>query len=231
MYKPTYYNHTKGIIGGGFLKKLLYIAVNSKPEEESTSKKAGREFVNRFLARKSDYYLEEIDLYNEDIPEITHKLFTSRAEPVSGAQYHKLSEEEQNSVDRIKQLCDQFLSGDMYVIAAPMWSISYPSRLKRYIDCIIINNKTIKISPEEVKGLLDDKERSMVYIQASGGIYPKIFDGKFNHAINYFRDVFKFLGVKNFEKILVQGVDMPDVGKEEAMEKVYKTIDNIIDKL
>lgn len=213
------------------MKKLLYIPVNSKPEEMSTSKTVGREFVNRFLAKNSDYIVEELDLYNEDIPEVNHVIFKSRAETVSGAEYDALSESDKRAVDRVNALCNQFLSADTYVIAAPMWSVSFPSRLKRYVDCIILNNKVIKISSEEVKGLLNDKERNMIYIQASGGVYPKLFGGKFNHGVDYFHDIFKFLGMNKFEKILVEGVDMQDVGREEAMRRAYDDIDKVVEKL
>ncbi|MEN6327521.1 MAG: NAD(P)H-dependent oxidoreductase [Syntrophomonas sp.] len=213
------------------MKKLLYIPVNSKPEELSTSKTVGRQFVNSFISRNPDYQVEELDLFNEDIPEVNHKLFSGRAEPVSGEAYHALSREEQSMVDRINALCDQFLSADTYVIAAPMWSMSYPSRLKRYLDCIIINNKVIKVSPEEVKGLLNDKERNMVYIQSSGGVYLKILDWKINHGVEYVQDIFKFLGVKRFEKILVEGVDKPSVGRDEAISRAFKDIEKVIDKL
>ncbi|WP_461206191.1 FMN-dependent NADH-azoreductase [Clostridium sp. DL1XJH146] len=213
------------------MKKLLYITCNSKPENESTSKKVGREFVNRFLAKNSDFELDELDLYSEDIPELDYKLFERRAETVKGEDYEALSSSDKKSVDRINQLADQFLSGDTYVFAAPMWSVSFPSRLKRYIDCIVQNNKVIKVSPEEVHGLLDDKERTMVYIQSSGGVYPKIINWRMNHGVEYIEDIFKFLGVKKFEKILVQGTDMPDIGVEKAMHKAYGDMDKIINKV
>lgn len=212
------------------MNKLLYLPVNSKPEELSTSKTVGREFVNRFLSQNANYQVEELDLYNEDIPEINHKLFSGRAEPVSDAEYNALSKQEQIMIDRINALCDQFLSADTYVIAAPMWSMSYPSRLKRYLDCIIINNKVIKVSPDEVKGLLDDKVRNMVYIQSSGGVYPKLLDWKINHGVQYVQDIFKFLGVKRFEKILVEGIDMPSVGRDEALQRAWEDIDKVIAK-
>lgn len=213
------------------LKKLLYITANSKPEKLSTSKTVGRYFVNRFIAKNPDYIVEELDLYTEYIPEINHIIFTKRAEPVSGAEYDKLSEKDKETVNRINALCDQFISADTYVIAAPMWNLSYPSVLKRYIDCIILNDKVIKVSPEEVTGLLDDKERTMVYIQSSGGKYPKLLSGKFNHGIEYFEDLFKFLGIKRFEKILVEGVDDPDIGREKAITKACQDIESIIEKL
>lgn len=213
------------------LKKLLYITANSKPEKLSTSKTIGRQFINRFVSKNPDYVVEELDLYTEYIPEINHIIFKKRAELVSGAEYEKLSENDKKSIDRINELCGQFLSADTYVIAAPMWSVSYPSILKKYIDCIIINNRVIRITPEEVTGLLNDKERSMIYIQSSGGKYPKLLSGKFNHGVEYFEDIFKFLGIKKFEKILVEGVDTPDIGREKANTKACLDIENIIEKL
>ena len=213
------------------LKKLLYITVNSKPEEMSTSKTVGRQFVNRFLAEDKEYVIEELDLYKDDIPEANHILFSGRAETVSGDAYNALSEPDKKQVDRINSLCDQFIAADTYVIAAPMWSVSFPSRLKRYFDCIILNNKVIKVSPEDIHGLLDDKERNMVYIQSSGGVYPKIFNGKFNHGVEYVEDIFKFLGINKFKKILVEGVDMPSVGREAVLANAFADVDAVVDAL
>lgn len=213
------------------MKKLLYIIANSKPEAISTSRIVSRDFINKFIKANPDYAVEELDLYNEYIPEANYKFFTGRAETVSGEQYNSLSENDKKAVDRINALCNQFLSADTYVIAAPMWSVSYPSILKKYIDCIILNNKVIQVSPDEVVGLLDGKERNMIYVQSSGGIYPKIFDGKFNHGIDYFHDIFKFLGIKKFEKILAEGVDMPSVGKDEAIRLAKEDVDHVVKKL
>lgn len=213
------------------LKKLLYITVNSKSEHESVSKTVGREFVKRFMGKNPGCVLEELDLYNEYIPEVNNRIFTGRAETVSGDQYNALSEEDKKAVDRINALCGQFISADTYVIAAPMWSNSYPAKLKSYLDCIILNNRVIKVSPQGAEGLLDDKERNMVYIQSSGGAYPKLFAGKFNHGVDYVHDVFKFLGIHKFEKILVEGVDMPDIGRDEAIKLAYEDIDHVVNKL
>lgn len=213
------------------MKKILYVSVNSKPEELSTSKTVARKFINRLLTLNNNYEVEELDLYSMDIPEINYRYFTGRGQVVTGKAYEELSQEDKKSVDTINKLTDQFLEADLYIIAAPMWSLSFPSKLKAYLDCIIQNGKLIKVNDKEVEGLLDDKERNMVYIQSSGGVYPKIFSGKINHGINYVEDIFKFLGVKKFKKILVQGVDMEDVGKEEAISRSIKDIEDIVEKL
>ena len=51
-------------------KKLLYISVNSKSEELSSSKTVARRFINKFLEKNKDFKVEELDLYKEHIPRL-----------------------------------------------------------------------------------------------------------------------------------------------------------------
>jgi FMN-dependent NADH-azoreductase len=44
-------------------------------------------------------------------------------------------------------------------------------------------------------------------------------------------DLFKFLGINKFEKILVESVDMQSVGKEEAIKEDIEATDRIVGKL
>jgi FMN-dependent NADH-azoreductase len=213
------------------LKKLLYVTASPKPETESTSKQAGRAFTGRFITDNPDYTLEELDLPTADIPEPSHRYFTGRVELVSGAEYDILSEQDKHAVDRINELCTQFQSADAYVIASPMWSLSFPSRLKQYLDCIMLNNRLIRLTDTGVEGLLCDKPRKMVYIQSSGGIYPKIFYSQLNYGVKYFHDIFKYLGIKEFHKILIQGTDMASVGKEKALSCASEDFECVLKKM
>ncbi|HEX3025620.1 MAG TPA: NAD(P)H-dependent oxidoreductase [Clostridia bacterium] len=213
------------------MKKLLYITVSSKPENMSVSRQAGRAFLKSFQEDYPGYELEELDLATYDLPEPNYRYFKGWVELVSGAEYDALPEPDQEAVDRMNSLCTQFLAADITVIAAPMWSMSFPFRLKQYLDCIMLNNRLIRLTPTEATGLLNDKVRKMVYIQSSGGIYPKIFDGKFNMGIKYFHDLFLHLGVKDFYKILIQGTDMVDVGKEKALQAAQDDFDDVLDKI
>jgi FMN-dependent NADH-azoreductase len=213
------------------MKKLLYIPVNTKPEHMSTSKTVGREFVNRFLSKNTDYELIENDICNEYVPELNYKYYKDRAELVSGEDYDKLNKEEQAAVDRIKVLSQQFVNADAYVIAAPMWSAFFPARLITYIDCVIQKDKVIKINHEEVEGLLGDKKRTAVYIQSSGGVFPKILSGKINHGTNYLEDIFKFIGIKDFYKLMVAGTGKDEIGVEGAEERAFEEMDKLIEKM
>jgi FMN-dependent NADH-azoreductase len=213
------------------MKKLLYIPVNTKPEHMSTSKTVGREFVKRFLAKNPDYELVENDICNEYVPELNYKYYKDRAELVCGEDYDKLTKEEKQAVDRIKELSDQFVSADAYVIAAPMWSAFFPARLITYIDCVIQKDKAIKINDKEVEGLLNDKKRTAVYIQSSGGVFPKILSGKINHGTNYLEDIFMFIGIKDFHKLMVAGTGKNEIGIEGAEERAFEEMDKIIEKM
>ncbi|MGL5749907.1 MAG: FMN-dependent NADH-azoreductase [Paraclostridium sp.] len=210
------------------MKKLLYITVNSKPEELSSSKTIGRAFVNKFLEEHKDFSLEELDLYDENIPRLQYRYFEKRNCLLNEEARKDLSEKDQKEVDKIVKLCDQFISADVYVIATPMWSLSFPAPLKEYIDCVVQQDKTIKISESKVEGLLNDKPRSMVYVQSSGGHVPWILKPVFNKGLNYIEDIMKVIGIKHFEELLVDGTGFTQEEREEAENKAIERIDNVI---
>lgn len=64
-------------------KKLLYINVNSKPEDLSSSKTVARKFINKFMEKNKNFEVEEIDLYKEHIPRLEYQYFEKRNSIVS----------------------------------------------------------------------------------------------------------------------------------------------------
>lgn len=185
--------------------KILYIAANPKPEGQSTSKTVARYFINNCIQKQPDIIIEEMDLYKEDIPEVDFQLYNARSSIKQGKEYDALGEDLRLKIDRINFLCEQFLSADRYVIAAPMWSMMFPGRLKNYIDIVVQNHKSIEISDDCVRGLLDDKIRRMIYIQSSSGKYSNIITSRFDYGTDYLNMLFKFLGVKSFLYLPVEG--------------------------
>ena len=213
-------------------KKLLYISVNSKPENLSSSKMVARKFINKFLERNGDFKVEEVDLYKEHIPRLEYQYFKDRNCVISEEEAKKLPEKDQKEIRKIRDLCDQFISAQMYVIAAPMWSLSFPAPLKEYIDCIVQEEKTISFEKgKKPKGLLDDKERAVVYIQSSGGNVPWMLRPILNKGLNYVEDIIKFMGIKKFEELLVDDTGFTEEEKQEAINKAYEKIDDIIDSM
>mgnify|MGYP000291589284 FL=1 len=215
------------------MKKLLYITVNSKPENLSSSKTVGRAFVNSFIEKYPEFTVEELDLYKEHIPRLEYQYFESRNCIINEEACRKLPEKEQREVQKITELCNQFISADVYVIAAPMWSLSFPSPLKEYIDCIVQVNKTIHFPEKGDKpiGLLNDRPRTVVYIQSSGANIPWMVRPILNKGIEYVEDIMKFMGISNFERLLVDGTGTTEEERLAAIEKAKRKIDSIIQRM
>ena len=219
--------------GTATMKKLLYITVNSKLENMSASKTVGRVFVNRFIEKYPEFKLEELDLYKQHIPRLEYQYFESRNCIINEEATIKLPENEQKEVHIIKGLCNQFIEADVYVIATPMWSLSFPAPLKEYIDCIIQAHKTITFPEkgEKPQGLLNDKLRTVVYIQSSGGKIAWIMRPMLNKGLDYIEDIMKFIGISKFERLLVDGTGTTEEDRRTAIEKAKEKIDGIIENL
>lgn len=213
-------------------KKLLYISVNSKPENLSSSKMVARKFINKFLERNGDFKVEEVDLYKEHIPRLEYQYFKDRNCVITEEDAKKLPEKDQNEIRKIRDLCDQFISAQMYVIAAPMWSLSFPAPLKEYIDCIVQEEKTISFEKgKKPKGLLDDKERAIVYIQSSGGNIPWILDPIMDKGENYVAQIMKAMGIKNVQELKVDATGTTEEERENAIREAEEKIDSILDRI
>ena len=213
-------------------KKLLYISVNSKPENLSSSKMVARKFINKFLERNGDFKVEEVDLYKEHIPRLEYQYFKDRNCVITEEDAKKLPEKDQKEIRKIRDLCDQFISAQMYVIAAPMWSLSFPAPLKEYIDCIVQEEKTISFEKgKKPKGLLDDKERAVVYIQSSGGNIPWILDPIMDKGENYVAQIMKAMGIKNVQELKVDATGTTEEERENAIRDAEEKIDSILDRI
>lgn len=214
------------------MKKALYISVNSKPEELSSSKTVARELINKFIKANSEFVLEEVDLYKDHIPRLDYRYFNGRNTLIDEEEAEKLPEKEQKEIKRMKELCDQFMSAQFYVIAAPMWSLSFPAPLKEYIDCIVQNGKTIDIKKDKKpKPLLNNEYRTLVYVQSSGGNIPWVLDPVMDKGENYISSVMKAMGIENVIELKVDNTGTTEEERQNAIEKAKDKINVILNDL
>ena len=212
-------------------KKLLYISVNSKPEDLSSSKTVARAFINKFLEKYNDFHVEEVDLYKDHIPRLEYQYFEGRNAIIKEEDAEKLDQKDQKEIKRIRELCDQFVDAQVYVIASPMWSLSFPAPLKEYIDCIVQVGKTIEFVNNKPKGLLDNQGRVLVYIESSGGKIPWILDPVMDKGENYVASIMRTLGIKKVEELMVSGTGTTEEERQEAISNAIEKIDEIINSI
>ena len=213
------------------MKKLLYIIANSKEEEQSSSRTVSKRLVNTILKRVPDAELEELNLYEEHIPQLKGCYFESRSAIVNSEARNKLSAEEQQEVAKIEHLCDQFKEADIYVLAAPMWSLSFPAPVKEYLDCIIQAGKTIAFENNKPHGLMDDKNRVFVYVQSSGANIPWILKPALSKGLNYVHEIMKFIGISTFDELLVDGTGTTEEERQSAIKNATDRIAPLVERL
>ena len=213
------------------MKKLLYIIANSKSEEQSSSRTVSKRLVNAILEKVPDVELNELNLYEDHIPQLKGCYFESRSAIVSSEARSKLTAEEQKEIAKIESLCDQFKAADIYVLAAPMWSLSFPAPVKEYLDCIIQAGKTISFKNNKPYGLLDDKQRVFIYVQSSGANIPWILKPALSKGLNYVHDIMRFLGINTFEELLVDGTGTTEEERQNAVKTAAEKIPQLIEKL
>lgn len=212
-------------------KTLLYISCNSKPEKLSSSKTVARLFIQKFIEQNPDFDVEEVNLYKEHIPRLEYEYFSGRSALVEKEALKQLDDHAQKEIQRVNDLCEQFRKARVYVIAAPMWSSSYPPQLKEYFDCVIQDKKTIKFENKKPKGMLNDLDRSLVYIQSSGGKIPTYIKPILNKGVNYVKYIAKFIGIKKVKEILVDGTGTTEEERLASIDKASKEIDKVIKSL
>jgi len=213
------------------MKKLLYIIANSKSEEQSSSRTVSRRLVNAIMEKVNDVELEELNLYENHIPQLKGCYYESRSAIIKAEARNLLSAEERKEVAVIEQLCDQFKMADIYVLAAPMWSLSFPAPVKEYLDCIIQTGKTISFENNKPYGLLDDKPRTFIYVQSSGANIPWILKPALSKGLNYVHDVMRFVGINTFDELLVDGTGETEEERQYAIKTAVSKIPALIERL
>ena len=105
--------------------------------------------------------------------------------------------------DEMFVLARQFAKADTIVIAAPYWDLSFPAKLKQYIEVINVLGVTFEYTPEGFpKGLC--KAKKLYYVMTAGGSYvPEEFGFGYIKALAQ-----NFYGIDDVELIKATGLDI-----------------------
>ncbi|ANZ60948.1 hypothetical protein AYR62_11770 [Secundilactobacillus paracollinoides] len=116
--------------------------------------------------------------------------------------------------DRQNELIEQWKAADVVLIMMPLHNFNVVTKLKDYIDNILIANKTFKYTADGSVGLLDGKQH-VAYIQSSGSDYEH--DIRYINADiapHYVRTILNFMGISQMTLIRAEGLDL--VGNDKA---------------
>ena len=145
--------------------KLLHIVASPRGENSRTLS-ISREFLDSFAEKNPGAEIEELDLFDMDLPPLSGDALDAKYAMLSGLE---LDDELQKVWDRVDALATQFLSSDAYLITAPMWNFGIPYRLKHYIDVIVQVGYCFRFTENGAEGLV--KNRKMICITSRGSDY------------------------------------------------------------
>lgn len=202
------------------MAKVLIVRAHPQNKRVSRSMLVTDEFVKAYKQYHPEDEVEDINLYNMNVPEIDSDLLDAWDELAQGVPFYSLSDAKQHKVTLFNSLTEGFLQQDKIVIANPLWNLSIPTRLKAWFDTITVAGKTFKYTESGSVGLVEGKK--VLHIQANGGIY----NGN-DPASQYVKTLLTFLGVKDFHQLFVEGLDYNPAEADkivaEAIEKAKES--------
>ena len=194
------------------MSKVLYIKANIKPEGQSKTYQISDSFIDEYRRNNPQDEIITLDLYKEGIDFL-------KGEDL-GAIFGPKTEESKKHP--ILKYAYQFAEADKYVIAAPMWNLSFPAILKAYIDYISVAGITFKYTAEGPVGLCSGKKA--LFVASRGGDYSKGTGMQFEMGERYIRTIFAFYGITDVQSITADNIDVMgmdvDAILDEAINKV-----------
>ncbi|PEK87752.1 FMN-dependent NADH-azoreductase [Bacillus mycoides] len=206
------------------------LIINAHPKVDDTSS-VSIKVLNHFLVSYKELIpnnetIEQIKLYDDVVPMIDKTVLSAWEKQGNG---QKLTDEEQKVTERMSEILQQFKSANTYVIVLPLHNFNIPSKLKDYMDNIMIARETFKYTETGSVGLLKDGRRMLV-IQASGGIYTNddwYTEVEYSHK--YLKAMFNFLGIEDYQIVRAQGTAVLD--PNEVLQNAYKEVEEAASRL
>ncbi|MCU5329650.1 FMN-dependent NADH-azoreductase [Bacillus wiedmannii] len=206
------------------------LIINAHPKVDDTSS-VSIKVLNHFLVSYKELIpnnetIEQINLYDDVVPMIDKTVLSAWEKQGNG---QKLTDEEQKVTELMSEILQQFKSANTYVIVLPLHNFNIPSKLKDYMDNIMIARETFKYTETGSVGLLKDGRRMFV-IQASGGIYTNddwYTEVEYSHK--YLKAMFNFLGIEDYQIVRAQGTAVLD--PNEVLQNAYKEVEEAASRL
>ncbi|MCI8609763.1 MAG: NAD(P)H dehydrogenase [Firmicutes bacterium] len=182
---------------------------------------------SRTLQLCRDYLVKLKEKYPEaEIEELN--LETAEIEVQSGALIEKRDVllKQKAFDDPMFDLVHQLIEADHIVIGAPYWDLSFPAKVKVWLERCSVDGLTFIYSPEGIpQGQC--KADSLTYITTAGG-----YVGEYNFGFDYVKGLCSFLfGIPNFYFACAQAIDIVGVDVAAKMTEAKEDITKIVSRI
>ena len=194
--------------------KLLHIDA-SILGANSASRQLSGAVVDRLRKVRPDLQVTYRDLASEPLWHLSgaHLAAAQGASPESA--------DLQRDVAASQAVLEEFLAADIVVIGAPMYNFTIPSQLKAWIDRIVVAGKTFRYGASGPEGLAGNKR--VIIAISRGGLYgPGAPAAALEHLETYLRGILGFIGVKDPEFIVAEGLLLGPEQREKSMQSAFQ---------
>lgn len=155
------------------------------------------------LLEKLNEKVEKISLSDVNFPVVDEKFLVKRDALIASG----------SPLDQTFDLARQFAAADTVVIAAPLWDLSFPSALKRYLEQICVVGVTFKYGEDGVpQGLC--RAKKLYYVTTAGGkFFPEEFGFGYVKALCQV-----FFGIDDVRLIKAVGLDIYGADQEAILK-------------
>ncbi|EGC70412.1 flavodoxin-like protein [Enterococcus casseliflavus ATCC 12755] len=186
------------------MKTLL---INSHPEvnkKTTYSSKLQDLFLGKFHEQFDPNQITTINLYDMDIPRVEQGQLLAIWEKKRVGE--SLTQDEMKIDETSTTLLQQFKDHHRIVIVSPLHNFNVTSRLKDYMDNILIARETFKYTETGSVGLMVD-DYKILFLQASGSIYTNDDRySKMDFSYNYLKQMFEeIMGFSRLGIVRAQG--------------------------
>lgn len=203
------------------------LIINAQPDfrnGDHYSIKLQQLFLKKFQIAFPNETVDLINLYDMEIPQLTTDQLLGIWE--KQANHITLNDEEKQIFQINQDLIQQFKSHHRIVIASPLHNFNVTSKMKDYIDNILVAHETFKYTAAGSVGLMTDNYKAML-LQASGSIYTnndRYTPLEFSRM--YLQGIFEeLMGFDKFSIVRAQGLQTDGVDVNEAMEQAKNDLD------
>lgn len=128
------------------------------------------------------------------------------------------------------RLIDQWRRADLVMIFSPLFNLNIVSRMKDYIDSIMVADKTYRFDETGSVGLLDGA-KPVLYVQTSGGNYDfDPDDTKVDFAPQYMRTVLHVMGINKMTLLRVQGLRLQGADRNQILTTARQHLARYVDQ-
>lgn len=175
------------------------------------------DYIEKFKKAKAgeDWSFEEVDLNSTEILPLNKERELKREETAKAKQFD----------DPEFALAKQLMGAEHILIGAPYWDLSFPAKLKIYLERCSVTGLTFIYSPEGIpEGQC--KAKNLSYVTTSGSAI-----GEFNFGYDYIKGLCALFGIEKTHFASAEELDIIGKDVQKILGNAKDKITDIIDAL